>query len=159
VVSGQQPEGFTNVTRPSVGADYQDSGSGIDVSSIRLSVDGNDVTGAAQVGEAGVRYAPPVALPDGSHSVVLRAGDRAGNVVESPWSFVVDTAGPVISNTLPPDATLPADARPEVSAALADTGAGVDPKRRPPGGRQDVTAQAVVAVSGVSSPPPASSRG
>ena len=50
---------------PVIEADYADNGNGIDRASVRLEVNGADVTRWAQVTERGVRYTPAQPFPAG----------------------------------------------------------------------------------------------
>ena len=78
--------------RTHVAARLADSGSGIDARSVRLRVDGRDVTRRARVRPDEVRYA--AALSPGRHAAELVVRDRAGNASRSGWSFdVVPHAG------------------------------------------------------------------
>jgi hypothetical protein len=88
--------------RPAIGANYGDVGSGIDLASVRLLIDGSDVTAQAEVGATAIEYRPKVALADGTHFVTLRVSDLAGNASEAKWSFDVGAA-PDISELQPPD--------------------------------------------------------
>ena len=88
----------------------------------RLSVDGVDVTGSAQVTATQVTYTPSEALGGGLHDVTVRVVDFAKNAVESSWSFRVDAEAPEILEPAPSDTSLPADALPVVtkSELMAD---------------------------------------
>lgn len=76
--------------RPEIGADYRDA-SGISLESIRLYVDGIDVTGKASITESRISYTPEANLEMGQHMVKLEVRDKAENsnlsVVE--WNFYV----------------------------------------------------------------------
>ena len=131
VVTASAPKDvlIANAT-PVVTASYQDpaNGSGIDVAAVRLTLDGTDVTGQAQVTASQVSYTPPTPLGGGTHAVTVLVADHAKNTVEASWSFAIDAEGPEIRDPSPSGATLPADALPQVSARLADRGrAGIDP--------------------------------
>lgn len=68
-----------------VSARFQDSGSGIDLNSVRLKVDGRDVTRQARVSADGVVWRGDLAR--GRHSAQLEVRDRAGNLARRSWSF------------------------------------------------------------------------
>lgn len=87
--------------RPNISAAYADpSGSGIDRASVRLLVDGKDVTSAATRGEGLLVYTPREDLAIGAHTVELTVGDVAGNSAKKSWSFTVaDVANLVKSFT------------------------------------------------------------
>lgn len=72
-------------------ADYSDDYSGVNASTVRLLVDGSDVTGDANttVGATGVEY--PATFDEGQHTVKLSVADEAGNVEWRNWTFTVST--------------------------------------------------------------------
>jgi hypothetical protein len=119
-----------------------------DQRSIRLFVDGVDVTRRARIDATSLRYTPAEPMPEGRHRVLIRVAD-----VSHEWSFDVASA-PVISELEPQDATLPSGARPTITARYSDIGSGIDMGRvrlRVRGGDAeepvDVTAGAVVSES------------
>ena len=80
-----------------ISASYSDP-SGIDIGSVRLAVDGVDVTGAATVAAGQVMYEPVLPFAGGSRNVALEIDDQAGNRTTRTWSFTVDTSVPVLTN-------------------------------------------------------------
>lgn len=76
---------------PAIGAAIADSLSGVDVASIRLFLDGVDVTAAASVGSEGVAFTPAEPLADGHHAIRLELRDRTGNSADADWGFQVLT--------------------------------------------------------------------
>lgn len=68
-----------------ISARFHDRGTG--VASVRLRVDGRDVTGQARVHDDGIRYAEN--LQPGRHFAELVVRDRAGNATRQSWSFDV----------------------------------------------------------------------
>ncbi|MDB5859671.1 MAG: hypothetical protein JWQ76_3360 [Ramlibacter sp.] len=69
-----------------------DEGSGVDPATVRLRIDGRDVTGAARISAEEVRFRDD--LPNGRHTAELEVRDRAGNAARKAWSFdVVDNGG------------------------------------------------------------------
>jgi hypothetical protein len=75
--------------RAHISARVTDEGSGIDPASIRLVVDGRDVSGRVRVDGTEVRYREDLAL--GRHTAELSVKDRAGNTTRRAWTFrVVD---------------------------------------------------------------------
>ena len=74
---------------PAITADFSDTGSGIDASSVRLIVNGRDLTGEANVTTERIVYKPIVPLSSGEQTVTVRVSDRAGNRVETSWRFTV----------------------------------------------------------------------
>jgi N-acetylneuraminic acid mutarotase len=82
---------------PTVGADYSDAAtgnSGINLSNVKLSLDGMDVTGSSTVGPSGIRYVPRQALSAGMHHASLEVTDKSskGNRASLNWSFTVTDA-------------------------------------------------------------------
>jgi hypothetical protein len=73
--------------RTEVSARIHDDRSGIDPSSIRLRIDGQDVTHATAIDHDEVRFRDD--LPRGRHVAELMVRDRAGNVATRSWTFVV----------------------------------------------------------------------
>jgi hypothetical protein len=62
-------------------------GSGIDAASVRLSVDGVDVTRNAEITADQVRWRENLGI--GPHNAELVVRDRAGNSTRTAWSFRV----------------------------------------------------------------------
>jgi hypothetical protein len=73
--------------RTRISARFSDDGAGIDPASVRLRVDGRDVTGEARIEGDAVRFRDDLAL--GRHSAELVVRDRAGNVARRVWNFDV----------------------------------------------------------------------
>jgi hypothetical protein len=61
--------------------------------SVRLSVDGHDVTDRGRVSAAGFTYTPVAALQSGSHTVRVTGRDVTGASFSGEWSFVVIHSG------------------------------------------------------------------
>jgi hypothetical protein len=75
--------GLTRVT-----ARFRDDRSGVNASSVRLHIDGQDVTGWSRVTDTDVSFRGD--LREGRHHAELVVRDRAGNVTRTEWNFVVD---------------------------------------------------------------------
>lgn len=88
IVSPTKGEVATTGT-PVVEATFDDPGSGIDETSIRLAIDKADVTSWATVSQERIVYRPAVPLARGTHEVYLGVRDRAGNLAEVRWTFEV----------------------------------------------------------------------
>ena len=88
----------------------------IDERTIRIWLDGQDVTALSQIsvpfqnpsGTANdgynigtVLFVPTAPLSEGGHTVLVQAGDFAGNTATTSWSFTVDTSGPVLDILAP----------------------------------------------------------
>ena len=74
--------------RTEVSARFRDDRSGVNVASVRLRIDGTDVTQASRVNASQVSY--EANLRQGRHLAELVVRDRAGNVTRTAWNFVVD---------------------------------------------------------------------
>ena len=74
--------------RTEVSARFRDDRSGVDVASVRLRIDGNDVTRQSRVTSSKVSF--EANLRQGRHQAELVVRDRAGNVTRTAWNFVVD---------------------------------------------------------------------
>jgi hypothetical protein len=85
-----------NNPRPTISAEYEDEGAGINTQSTKLSVDGEDVTPSAQSESGKITYRPPMPLPDGVHKVKLEIFDEAGNQSTAAWTFTLHTKPPEI---------------------------------------------------------------
>ncbi len=80
----------SNVT--SISARFSDFMTGVDPSSVMIKLDYEDITQIAQITGSGFNYT--AALQDGTHSVLLRVSDFAGNVARVNWTFNVNTTSP-----------------------------------------------------------------
>ena len=74
--------GLTRVT-----ARFHDDRSGVDAGSVRLRIDGRDVTDWSRVSESDISFRGD--LREGRHTAELVVRDRAGNATRTEWSFVV----------------------------------------------------------------------
>lgn len=85
-IANTSPQETTSATPP-IAADLRDEGSGIDIASLHLRVNGRDVTGSAQVTADHIMYTPMLALSEGEQTVELQVSDRAGNKTMQTWHF------------------------------------------------------------------------
>lgn len=79
---------------PVIMAAIDDDGAGIDLRTVRLLVNGRDVTADAEVAEHSIRY-PAAGLPYGANRLRLEMADRAGNVTVQDWQVEVRRPEPV----------------------------------------------------------------
>jgi hypothetical protein len=97
VISSPEPaDGALLATAtPHIAAAFSDEagGAGIDPASVRLTLDGADVSAAASHSASGIGYDPPP-LGEGKHRVELAVADLAGNRATLSWNFVTDTVPP-----------------------------------------------------------------
>ena len=86
---------FVNVATPTVAAVYIDTVSGVDLATIRLSLDGVNVTTAAAITASSASYVPAAALSQGTHTVTASVASNAGVAAYAASTFTVDTIPPV----------------------------------------------------------------
>ena len=83
------------------------SGSGVNISTLKLTVDGKDYTSSAMTVSSvtngyNVTFTPQTALTDGAHTIKVNVSDNDGNAaVEVSRSFTTDTVPPSLSITAP----------------------------------------------------------
>jgi hypothetical protein len=77
--------------RPTISADFTQP---VDPNSVRLSLDGLDVTSGATRSSSGFVYAPPSPLQSMRHSVQVTGTFRSGQPFSQSWSFASGTAAP-----------------------------------------------------------------
>ena len=119
---------FVASRRPRVAASFEDSGSGVAVASVRLSVDGVDRTGEATVTAAGAVWVPASDLAEGAHEGIVEAADKLGNAATATWSFSVDTTAPAVAFTNPPALLLITEENVAIETSFEEAGSGVDAK-------------------------------
>jgi hypothetical protein len=127
-IASVEPSGEINTATPTLSASYSDAGSGIDVNSVVLSLNG-DVK-AAMVTESQVSYAVLTPLKLGvTYKVSVQVADRAGNIASSDATFSLETTPPKISGSKPTGTVSEEDAAAGVLiiSDLSDDGSGVDP--------------------------------
>ena len=74
--------------KPVIGADFRDN-TGVDKDSIKLYLDGNDITEKAIITENSIRYTPETDLVEGNHTVKLTLNDTVSeeNSTTKEWKF------------------------------------------------------------------------
>ncbi|MBV9102418.1 MAG: Ig-like domain-containing protein [Candidatus Eremiobacteraeota bacterium] len=81
-----------NTTRPNIYATFSSPADiGIDVASIKIVVNGRDVTQAATRSGSFVTYSPSSDYADGAVTVSVHVADAAGNAATRSWSFTIKT--------------------------------------------------------------------
>jgi len=76
--------------RPAIRIAYEDKESQVDTESVRLLLDGRDVTQLSEVDEKGITFTPPMDLSHGKHTVTLAMSDIYGNRIKpQSWTFSV----------------------------------------------------------------------
>ena len=76
-----------NDPRPGISAIFEDEGSGIDRNSVRLLLNGQDVTAQATITRDFISFRPAAPLPASPQTVELRVMDVAGNRSAARWTF------------------------------------------------------------------------
>lgn len=90
-----------------ISAEFDDDHSGVDVSTVKITLDGQDVTAASVITATKVSYTPAFVLAEGSHAVTVDLKDIAGNSAgQTRWSFTIDVGTPFISAVLPVPCTI-----------------------------------------------------
>ncbi len=86
---------LVNVPSPAITVTYQDPGSGVDTSTLKIAIDGHDVTATCAIAAQAATCSSP-ALAAGVHTLTASVSDRAGNVAIATDSFQL-LLGPGIS--------------------------------------------------------------
>jgi len=122
-IVNQRPASLSTVSnnKPQIGADYSDPSS-IDTSSVRLLVDGVDVTTSAFVTIGYTTYTPSAPLIEGDHTVWTQVRDDspAHNLGVASWQFTVDSLAPTIINLRPANNSVTNDNTPLIAASYLD---------------------------------------
>ena len=76
--------------KPLIGADFKDR-TGINTDSIKLTLDGVDITSKSTIAEDSIRYTPETDLSEGTHNLKLELEDSSDkkNKTTKEWSFYV----------------------------------------------------------------------
>ena len=123
---------YTNDTTPDVNFDLTDAGSGVDWSTLQISIDGNLIDNGdlvfTQITDGNtVSYAIPYTLADGKVvHVDANANDNLGHAVNAVWDFTIDTTAPTspsITNSYTSNWTN--DETPTFTLSASDSGSGV----------------------------------
>lgn len=115
-------------TTPAIELTYSDAVSGIDPDTLRVTIDGLDLTSTCTVSETSTRCEPPE-LADGPHEIVAAVADRAGNLGTAALQFdlISDTEPPSILIRQPQGAVLFNEDQTIVVVEYGDDASGVDP--------------------------------
>jgi hypothetical protein len=97
------PGSIINDNQPMMGASFMDNGTGMNLSTVRMLVDGFDITNLATITSSSITWATPFLLTEGLHWVNVSALDNFGNYNSTEWSFTVDTIPPYLAVLGPPD--------------------------------------------------------
>jgi parallel beta-helix repeat protein len=95
-ISNEKPSDGSTISdsTPVISADFSDD-TGINVTSVIVKVDGNDVTSSATITASSITYTPSSALSGGVHTVYVEVKDNSTNQNRAnvTWSFTIDTSG------------------------------------------------------------------
>ncbi len=105
VMIAPQPADGTqlNTSRPAISASYADNngGSGIDTTTVKVTLDGVDITPACTVTTSAVSCLLANNLADGLHSATVTLSDLSKNLASYTWHFTTDTTPPRVTLTSP----------------------------------------------------------
>ncbi|UCE37531.1 MAG: PKD domain-containing protein [Thermoplasmata archaeon] len=90
-----EPDSWVNSTQPTIGAQYYDSGSGVDTSRVYIFLDGINQTVNATKNPDSITLVPSYSLSEGFHTVYLIVTDMFGNENYTAWIFYVDSIDPI----------------------------------------------------------------
>lgn len=100
------PGSIINDNQPLMGASFADNGTGMNLSTVQMLVDGFDITNLATITSSSIIWTTPFLLTEGLHWVNVSARDNFGNYNSTVWSFTVDTIPPYLAVLGPPDGLL-----------------------------------------------------
>jgi hypothetical protein len=124
VISSLQPVdgALLNILRPGISASYADNsaGAGIDTASVRVILDGNDITSSCAVEGTSVSCSPAADLPEGGHNIILAVSDLLHNPATLGWSFSTDTIAPQAAIASPANNQYLGDLSVTVSGSIDD---------------------------------------
>lgn len=107
IITTPQPAdgALLNIAHPAISASYADNpgGTGIDQSSVRVTLDSGDISSSCTAGSDGVSCLPPSNLAEGGHTVSVDVSDLSNNSASLGWRFTTDTIAPSLSVTSPPN--------------------------------------------------------
>jgi len=88
---GFTPQRYSTIYEkmPTISADFSDTESPIDTSSVVVTVDAVNVTPLSTVTSTGVTYVPAADLALGTHTVAVSVSDTIGNTKDVSWYFTV----------------------------------------------------------------------
>ena len=84
----------TSNALPVISADYSDAISNIDTNSVKITLDGNDITAQSNVTIASVTFTPATDITEGQHTALFEIKDQAGNIAAAQTSFTIPSSTP-----------------------------------------------------------------
>ena len=118
--------GYVSTASPSIAVSFSDAGTGVDLTTVQMSLDGVDRTADLGVSPSSAQLAT-AGLADGPHTVTASIKDLAGNLAQTASTFQIDGTAPALSFTAPGGATVPGTQPLAIVVAYADARSGVDP--------------------------------
>lgn len=100
ILDSRPSQEHTENRRPVISASYTDVMSGVDVGSVKLTLDGSLVE-PDELSDTQAVYAPKGDLPFGPHTVKLEVSDMAGNTAVREWTFHVERIGIAAARNYP----------------------------------------------------------
>jgi hypothetical protein len=127
ITSNPDPSGiYTNDATPTISADLTDSLSGVNASSIILTVNGLMII-PNYLGDTVSWTNSTISQSGYVFNVELNASDNVGNIMPTySWSFIIDTEAPIVSNPQPSNGTYTNNNKPTISIDLTDSLSGVN---------------------------------
>jgi len=92
-ISSPFPSSSTTETKPEISASFSDAGSGIDTSTVSITVDSVDQTYNATIAIDEVSFIPPSSLITGTHTVNVTVTDNLSHTGYLEWTFTISTGG------------------------------------------------------------------
>ena len=134
---------------PELSADFQDTESGVNPTSIQILLDGQDVTSQANASETGFNFISAF-LADEAHVLSISVSDNSGNNAQTITNFTINTdmSPPQILNVFPADSSLHAGTPAQISADFYDDKAVDASSAQILLDNADITAQANVTAAG-----------
>jgi hypothetical protein len=83
--------------KPTISAEFTRR---VDPNSLKITLDGLDITNAATRSETGIVYAPPSPLQASEHTVRITGKDLSGETFDRSWSFTSGSTAPTNSITI-----------------------------------------------------------
>jgi hypothetical protein len=120
------PAGAVNKTTPAALAQYSDSGSGIDRSSVHVTLDNVDITTTLGVSTSAAsgNLGAGSALSETTHQFAVSVADKAGNITQASSSFLVDVTPPTAAFSNPSDGSFTNNPLPTITLTYSDPGLG-----------------------------------
>lgn len=91
------PEGYVTTARPAIVVDLTDDSSGVDVSTLTVTADGEPLTASTEAISGGYRATITPTWADGVHAVSIAVTDQDGNTGTLELLYTVDTTPPVLA--------------------------------------------------------------